>query len=216
MPPVPPPTVSAAPPLPLQGTPAAILHTQGGVWVNGSEARDSTAVFSGDIIETKPNFSATLNLDGSEVLLAPESVVKFDADSMELDHGSVSIGTSKAFKVRVNCIVVVPASSEWTQYEVGNVTGTVQVAARKHDVNVEHGGGKDSAPQSTAGGALHEGEQKGFDESELCGSRKQPTTAGSSGLNPKWIAAGAAGTGLLIWLLIHNSGGQNNMSQSTP
>ena len=220
--PVPSSQAPAAAPLsqepPLQGTPAGILHTQGGVWVNGSEARDSTAIFSGDIIETKPNFSATLNLEGSEILLAPESVVKFDADTLELDHGSVSVGTSRGFKVRLNCIVVAPASNEWTQYEVGNLTGTVQVVARKRDVNVEHGGSKDSTPQSTPSGALHEGEQKGFDESEMCGRPQQPVTAGGSGLNAKWIAAGAAGAGLLIWLLIHNSGGggQNNMSQSTP
>jgi hypothetical protein len=203
---------------PLQGTPAGILHTQGGVWVNGSEARDSTAVFAGDIIETKPNFSATLNLEGSEILLAPESVVKFDADTLELDHGSVSVGTSRGFKVRLNCIVVAPASSEWTQYEVSNVTGMVQVVAHKRDVNVDHGSGKDSTPQTAPGGALHEGEQKGFDESEICGRPAQPVSAGGTGLNAKWIAAGAAGAGLLIWLLIHNSGGggQNNMSQSTP
>jgi hypothetical protein len=49
--------------------PSAILHTQGGVWVNGQEAHDATAILPGDLLETKTEFSATLNLDGSEVLL---------------------------------------------------------------------------------------------------------------------------------------------------
>jgi len=31
-------------------TGAAILHTQGGVWVNGYEAKDSSAVFPGDLL----------------------------------------------------------------------------------------------------------------------------------------------------------------------
>jgi len=123
-----------APGPPAQGPAAAILHAQGGVWVNGSEARDSTAIFSGDLLETKPGFSATLNLDGSELLLAPETVAKFDGDSLELDHGSVAVGTSKSFKVEVKCLTATPALSAWTQYEVSDLTGAVQVVARKSDV----------------------------------------------------------------------------------
>ncbi len=116
---------------------AGILHTQGGVWVNGYEARDSSAVFPGDLLETKPGSSANLSLDGSTVLIQPESVAKLQTNLLELDHGSVCVGTSKSFKVRVNCLTVVPVLNEWTQYEVNNVNGNVQVAARKNDVNVE-------------------------------------------------------------------------------
>ena len=32
---------------------AAILHAQSGVWVNGYEARDSSAVFPGDLLEAR-------------------------------------------------------------------------------------------------------------------------------------------------------------------
>src|ERR1051326_1661807 len=38
-------------------TPVAIIHTQGGVSVNGYEATDSSALFAGDLMETKPGFS---------------------------------------------------------------------------------------------------------------------------------------------------------------
>lgn len=120
------------------GTPA-ILHTQGGVWVNGYEARDSSAVFPGDIIETKKGFSGSLSLDGASVILAPESVGKLGANFLELDHGSVSVGTSRRFEVHIDCMRVVPVIAEWTQYEVGDVNRTIQVAARKDDVNVDHG-----------------------------------------------------------------------------
>jgi hypothetical protein len=206
---------TTAPGPPAQGPAGAILHTQGGVWVNGNEARDSTAIFPGDLLETKPGFSATLNLDGSEVLLAPETVAKFTGDTLEVDYGGVSIGTSKSFKVRVKCITVVPALNAWTQYEVNDLTGTVQVTARKGDVNVEVAGAGKPAAGTTIGGTLHEGEQKSYDSSELCGAAPQPTSPGS-GISPKWIAAGAAGAGVLIWILVHGSGGQNNVSQSTP
>ena len=118
-------------------TGAAILHAQGGVWINGYEARDSSAVFPGDLLETKPGSAANLNLDGSTVLIQPESVVKLQTNLLELDHGSVAVGTSRGFKVQVHCITVVPVLNEWTQYEVNNLNGSVQVAARKDDVNVE-------------------------------------------------------------------------------
>src|SRR5271157_449588 len=92
-------------PLSLLGqTPSAILHTQGGVWVNGYEAQDSSAVFTGDLVETRPGFSATLTVEGSTILIQAESVAKFQDDVLILDHGSVSVGTSKSYKVKVNCI----------------------------------------------------------------------------------------------------------------
>jgi hypothetical protein len=202
---------------PLQGPPAAILHTQGGVWVNGAEARDSTAIFAGDLIETKPTFSASLTLDGTEVMISAESIAKFDGDIMELDHGAVAVGTSKSFKVRVNCLKVVPVVNEWTQYEVSDLNGTVHVAAKKLDVNVEHAiHGKPSAePQSSQEGSVHESQEKNYDESELCGAAAPPSSAGS-GLNPKWIAAGAGGAALLILILAHSGGGKTSVSPSSP
>lgn len=196
---------------PSNQTGAAILHTQGGVWVNGYEATDSSAVFPGDLLETKPGSSANLTLDGTTVLIQPESVAKLQTDLLELDHGGVSVGTSKSFKVRVNCLTVVPVLNEWTQYEVTNLNGNVQVAARKDDVHVDRGSDlrKPSAEtESSHGSIVHETEQKSFDVSEICGAPPQPKGA-SSGLNTKWIAAGAAGAGgiLLCALLCRGSGG---------
>lgn len=194
---------------PLQGTPAAVLHTKGGVWINGSEARDSTAVFSGDLIETKPGFSATLNLDGAEIWLAPEAVAKFNGDSLELDHGSVSVGTSRSFKLQVNCITIVPVASTWTQFEVSDLNGTVQVTARKADVNVQ--GGRATGNAGSSGGTVHEGEQKSFDETEMCGKPAQPASP-ARGISPLWIAGGAAGVGVLIWILAHGNGSPTSPS----
>jgi hypothetical protein len=192
-------------------TPAAILHAQGGVWINGYEAKDSAAVFAGDLLETRPGFSANLTLEGSAVLIQAESVSKFQGDWLELDHGAVSVETSKSFQVRVNCIKVVPVANEWTQYEVTNVNGTVQVAAHKSDVNVqvEDAHRKPSGEMAgSQGGSVHEGEQRNYDESQLCGAPPRPTGARSA-LNPKWIAIGAGGTGLLIWILVHGGGGSS-------
>jgi len=161
----------------LGQTPAAILHAQGGVWVNGYEARDSSAIFSGDFLETKPAFSGTLTLEGTSVLMQPETVGKFEGDLLVLDHGSVSVETSKSFKVRVNCMTVTPVLNEFTQYEVTDVNATVRVAARKLDVNVHRETkGKPTAQSeaSSEGGTVHEGEEKNYEESAVCGAPAQP------------------------------------------
>ncbi len=214
--------------------------------MNGFEATDSSAVFTGDLLETKPGFTANLTLEGTTILIQEDSVGKLQPDVFLLDHGSVLVGTSKSFRVRVNCITVVPVLGEWTQYSVSDLNGSIQVAARKLDVNVEHVAGgreKDSVqdqygndrpqngnpenghaektspasaqPQDSHGGIVHETEQKNYNETELCGAPARPAQAGRS-LNPKWIAGGAAGAGVLIWLLIHGGGGKTPLSSSQP
>jgi hypothetical protein len=200
---------------PLGQAPEAILHAQGGVWVNGSEARDSSAVFSGDEIETKAGFSATLNIEGSTVLIQSESVGKLEDNLFALDHGSVSVTTSKNFKVRVKCLTVVPVSEAWTQYDVTDVNGNIQVAARKSDVNVEHEGSHKSATANSdsQNGSVHEGNQRNYSEADLCGVEKRKTPGS---LTPEWIAGAAAGTGLLIWLLVHGGPPAQPMSNATP
>ena len=85
-------------------------------------------------------------------------------------------------------------------------------------------GGDVSATPTVEGDAsqhasVHEGEQKSYDESEICGAPPQPSSAGS-GISPKWIAAGGGGAGLLICLVLHCFGGSTPtkpaVSQSSP
>ena len=158
------------------------------------------------------------------MILGPESVAKFQGDYLELNHGSVSVGTSTGFKVRVNCIRVVPVRNEWTQYEVTDVSRSVQVSARKDDVNVEHETDKRKATpkpelENSERASVHEGEQHSYDESEICGAAIGPTSAGLA--NPKWIEIGSAAGGaalLCILLCRGGSGGTNKnpMSATAP
>ena len=204
--------------LPAVDSGSAILHTQGSVWVNGSEAPDATAIFPGDLLETKPGFAATLNADGSTALIQPESIVRFQGDLLVLEHGSVSVGTSKAMRVKVNCLTVVPVLTQWTQYDVSDVSGRVLVAARKNDAKIDREGSRakiSKGPETDSGAIVHEGEQATREESEVCGAPQGPATAGHV-LNPKWIAAGAAGGGILTWLLLHGGPSHPPISSSKP
>lgn len=205
----------------LGQTSGAILHAQGGVWVNGYEAKDSSAVFDGDLLETKLGFAATLSLEGTSIVIQQESLAKFQGDLLILEHGGVSVETSRSFKVRVNCITVVPIVNERTLYEVTDVNRTVHVAARKLDVNVQHEmKAQKPAAQSSASesGSVHEGEEKSYDESAVCGPPPEMAHPGK-GVDPKWIGAGAGGAGLLLCLLVcigHGGGTKPSMSASAP
>jgi hypothetical protein len=201
-------------------TGSAVVHSNGGVWVNGAEVADSTAVFPGDFLETKPGFIANLDSEGSSVLIQGESVVKFQGDYLILDHGSVSVGTSTSMSVHVNCIKVEPLSNDRTQYDVADLTGTVRVAAQKNDVNIRQGGAlrkmssETNSPQSSI---VHEGQQSTRDESVVCGAASRPEGAGHA-LNSKWLEiGGAAGGGVLVLcLLLCKSKNPSNVSPSQP
>jgi hypothetical protein len=204
-------------------TGSAVLHSEGGVWVNGFEITGSTVVFPGDLLETKPGFVANLDAEGSSVLVQPESVMKFQGTFLSLEHGSVSVGTSTSMSVHVSCIKVEPVSSERTQYDVANVSGTVQVAAHKNDVNVTVGGlggiPQKTNPQgvSALSAVVHEGQRATREESVACGAAPRPGSAGS-GLNTKWLEiGGGVGVGVLVLCLLLCKGtGPSNVSPSDP
>ena len=202
--------------------PVAVVHAQGGVWVNGKEVPDATAIFAGDTLQTQAGAAASLDSDGSTILVKPESVVTMQKNLLTLDHGSVAVGTARQFQVKVRCLDVVPVQATWTQYEVTDVSGKIDVRAHKNDVNIDRESGRiKSRPEVASGESNHatvrEGEEKSQDESETCGAAERPGGAGST-LNAKWIYAGAGGAGAIILLLLLGGGGgtKPSVSPSSP
>jgi hypothetical protein len=190
-------------------TGSALLHSEGGVWINGFEISGTTAVFTGDLLVTKPGFVANLDAEGSSVLIQPESIVRFEGNFLSLEHGSVSVATSTSMGVHVNCIEVEPVSIQQTQFDVTHVDNTVQVAARKNDVNITENSGlrKTSAQRGTSHSAtVHESQQASRDELAICGP---PYRKGMPGppLNSKWleIGVGAAVAGTIFCILFCTS-----------
>ncbi|MGA7909301.1 MAG: hypothetical protein WCA16_17985 [Candidatus Sulfotelmatobacter sp.] len=196
-----------------------MLHSKGGVWVNGSESPESTAIFPGASLETKSGSVANLDADGSSVLIQPESLLTFNGDSLTLEHGSVMVTTSKSMSVFVKCIKVVPVLHAWTQYEVTDLNGTVRVAAVKSDVNVSQGVGtrKPSPESASQSGTVREGQQAERNESEACGAAEQPKVPGHA-LDTKWVEIGgaAAGGGLILCLLLCKGTNPPRVSPSQP
>lgn len=200
-------------------TGSAVVHSNGGLWVNGAEVTDSTAVFAGDSLETKPGFVANLDAQGSSVLIQPESIVKFQGEYVVLEHGSVAVGTSTAMSVRVNCLKVEPIENSRTQYEVTDLSGKVDVAARKNDVNIKHSGAiRKASSEGNSGGSstVHEGQQGTRYESTECGAPTAPHSAGS-GLNTKWAEIGGGGGGaVLLCVLLCKGKPASSVSPTEP
>lgn len=188
-------------------TAAAILQGNDGVLLNGRPALPSAALFPRDTVETQPKIVARIELNGSAIDINPETLMDFEGDEIILEHGSVSVNTSRAFKVRVGCLVVTPVNPMWTRYDVTDVDGKVTVAALKGDVNINsRSGNAQQAKRSADAGrvSVHEGETKSREEKCGAANVKSPTVAAQDGImnSPYTVGAalGVAG-GLTCWAL---------------
>jgi hypothetical protein len=177
---------------------AAMLYSKGtgAVWLNGKPLPRSSAVFPGDLIQTQPESLATLDASGSGVIVLPDSLVRFDGNAVSLQHGGVNVATSHSMVAFARDVTVTPASDAWTEFEVVDAGDSVQVAAKKGDVNVKCG--KDTA-------TLSEGEQTTRDQSGNCQKKRKralPPVSGGT-LRDPWVEAGALiGGGVVVCLLL--------------
>jgi hypothetical protein len=180
--------------------PAAMLFSHGNALLNGSSISRSSAIFSGDLVQTSADSVANINATGSSVLILNESLVQFEGSSLKLEHGGVTISTSKLLSTRAGSVTVSPVSSVWTEFDVRDVDGKVQIAARKGDLTI-----KDETGSTT----LAQGQQTTRDDSGQAGERKNRRVAAA--VVPAWgavldnpIAVGI-GAGLVIggtvWVL---------------
>jgi len=190
---------------------AAMLYAKGEAWVNGASVPRSSAIFPGDMVQTKPDSVVNINASGSNVMVLSDSMVKFEGNAVSIEHGSVTVATSKGMATHVGDITVSPASASWTEFEVTDVNGSVQIMARKGDVNINDG-------QETT--TLAQGQQTTRDETQETSNKKRKgggaaTAASGSILNsPIAIGAGAVVVGgVLTWVLLQ---GDDPLSNSKP
>ena len=127
--------------------PSAMLYSHGAALLNGNSIARSSAIFSGDLIQTNADSAANINASGSIVLVLNDSLVQFQGNAVKLEHGGVTISTSKLLATRVGDVTVSPAASVWTEFEVRDVDGRVQIAARKGDLTLTDDAGTTTLPQ---------------------------------------------------------------------
>ena len=183
-----------------QETGAAMLHSNNGTLVNRNPAPASLAIFPDDLIETPKDAVARIELTGSAADINAETVVQYQADELVLDHGTVSVNTSRSFRVRIGCITITPVNADWTHYDVTDIDGKVTVSALKSDVYID---AHSKSPQDVKKGEsksreiVREGEQKSREE-KCAAAAPQPDHLAAYGAimnSPyvKWPTLGAIG-----------------------
>jgi hypothetical protein len=199
-------------------TAAAMLYTNGDAWVNGSHLpHPSSAIFAGDLVQTRSDSVANINETGSSIRVLSDSLVKFDFASVRLEHGAVSVATSRGVAAIAGDVKVTPASDHWTEFKVIDVDGTVHIAALKGDLTINNG--KETS-------TLAQGQETTRDESSADNdsqSRKKNRKR-AAGANPgaeggilnspiaKGVGVGVAG-GLALWIFTKND---DPISKDTP
>ena len=175
----------------------AILNCKGTVSLNGAPSPESSAIVNGDTVQTTKDSVATISASGSNIIVQPESQLKFSGKSINLQQGTISVGTSSLMTTDAGPATVTPVANTWTEYEVSEANGVLDVFARKGALQVNCG--KDAATVS-------EGMQLLSDASGRC--RRQPKAgayppASGNVLNSPYLRyiGAAAGGGTLIWLL---------------
>ena len=200
-----------------QDSSRAMLYSSGGVWLNGNPAPNSSAIFLHDLIQTQEQSRARIGADGSEAAIQPDTIVEFEGDQLDLEHGSVQMNTSRAMRVRVDCLTVIPLTQERTRYDVTAVDGRVMVVTYDHDVKIHyHGAAVRRSKQAFSDVTVHLGEQ--VTREERCGADAKlarPLAANGAILNSPWaIGAGMAAISLLTcWALCR---GDDPVSPSKP
>jgi len=160
---------------------SAMLYANGAAWVNGNTVPKSAAVFAGDMVQTRPDSSANLSASGSSVMVLADSLVKFQGSAVEIEHGAVRVSTAQGLATRAGEVTVKPAGNSWTEFQVTDVDGRVQIVATKGDVTIQD-------QQGTT--TVQEGQQTTRDDTSNPEQKKRKRRRGTG-------AAPAAGGGIL-------------------
>jgi hypothetical protein len=183
----------------------AMLYVHGTTMLNGTSLPRSSAVFAGDLVQNKADSSASINATGSSVLIANSSFVQYEGDAVKLEHGALTVATSKMLAAHAGGVSITPAAGVWTEFEVRDMDGRVRIAAHKGDLTITDRNGTTT---------LAEGQQATRDEfapqSSQHSSRKQGGRTGGSAPAAvggildsnmaKWLATGTV-VGVTAWVL---------------
>jgi hypothetical protein len=187
---------------------AAMLYASGAAWLNGSHVPNSSAIFAGDLVQTRSDSAANIHAPGSSITVLGDSLVKFEGTSLKVEHGGVSVSTSKGVATTAGDVRVAPVTNAWTEFNVTDTDGTVRIVASKGDLNVTDANGKVTLLAQGQNATLDEQSDQSDNNKK---NRKRTTgavpAAGGGVLNsPIAIGAGAAAIGgVTVWVLTRSS-----------
>src|ERR1019366_4908984 len=194
---------------------AAMLYANGAAWLNGSHVPNSSAIFVGDLVQTRSDSAANIHAPGSSITVLGDSLVQFEGTSLKVEHGSVDVATSKGVATTAGDVRVAPASNAWTEFNVTDVDGTVKIAANKGDLLVTDDNGTVPLPQGQQTTRDEQSDQsdKSTDTDTNKDKKKKkkraagaaPAAGGGVLSSPVAVGIGAAAIGgVTIWVLTRN------------
>jgi hypothetical protein len=193
---------------------AAMLYANGAAWLNGAHVPASSAIFTGDLVQTRSDSAANIHAPGSSITVLGDSLVQFEGASLKVEHGGVSVSTSKGLATTAGDVRVAPASSAWTEFNVTDVDGTVRIAARKGDLMVTDDNGTVTLPQGQETTRDESSDQSDKKKNKKRAAGAAPAAGGGVLSTPIAIGVGAAAIGgVTAWVLLRND---NPVSPSKP
>lgn len=163
--------------LAAESTPGAMVYSHGVTMLNGSSFPKSSALFSGDLIQTSADSVANISAAGSTVLVLNDSLVQYEGNALKLEHGGITISTTKLMATRVGDVTVSPVANAWTEFEVRDVDGTVRIAARMGDLAISDGTGTTTLAQ---GQETTRDESQSQDDSQAQQKKKKKKAAAAA------------------------------------
>jgi hypothetical protein len=195
---------------------AAMLYADGAAWLNGSHVPKSSAIFSGDLVQTRSDSAANIHAPGSSVTVLGDSLVQFEGASLKVEHGGVAVSTSKGMATTAGDVRVTPASNAWTEFNVTDTDGTVRIAARKGDLTITDDQGTTTLQQGqeTTRDEQSDQTEKGKKKNRKQGVGAAPAAGGGALNSPIAVGVGGAAIlGVTIWVLVKSD---NPVSPSVP
>lgn len=190
---------------------AAMLYTNGAAWVNGAHVpRSSSAIFLGDLLQTRSDSVANINEAGSSITVLADSLVQFQGASVDIQHGGVTVATSKEIFATAGDVKVTPKSNMWTEFRVIDTDGTVRIHAEKGDLLIDDGSKVMTLSQGQADQTVDENNPEAKNSKKKGKNKKQatgaaPAAGGGILSSPYAIGIGAGAiVGVTTWVLIKN------------
>jgi hypothetical protein len=191
---------------------AAMLYVNGPAWVNGAHVpRPSSAIFSGDLLQTRSDSIANINQPGSMVRVHADSLVQFEGGSVRIDHGGVTIATSRGMTTMAGDVKIAPATNGWTEFNVVDIDGTVRIAASKGDLTIDDGSktvtlaqGQETTRDETSDNSSNKSSKK---KKRGAGAAPGATPGATGGILNSPYAIGIAGgavIGVTAWVLLQS------------
>lgn len=192
---------------------SALLSVSNTEGPSANDALRSAALFVGDTVSTRPDSVASINAEGSMVLVLADSSVQFEGNSVNMGHGGVVVTTTRAMAVRAGRLTISPLAQRSAKFEVSDSDGVVQIAAREGALAIHE----------VLTPILQEGQEATREDSDQAGGHKATKGAapGGNGFHMSKKTAlitfgSAAAAGTTAALLLTTGNGSHPVSPAAP